>query len=76
MDEGSLRYTYHLVSGTEALFDIERDPRCLVNLARERPEEVRRLSRALADQLEVGSLEELRDLHQETIDRLRALGYL
>ena len=75
-DQGSLRYTYHLVSGTEGLFDLDADPRGLENLVTHRPDDARRLRQLLQVELGVGSLEELRAPYRDTIERLRALGYL
>lgn len=76
LTEGAYQYTFHLVTGTEALFNLEKDPRALKNLAREQPERTERLRLRLLDEMKVGSLEDLRSSEQDTIDRLKALGYL
>jgi hypothetical protein len=76
IEENGLRYTYHVVSGTEALFDTHADPRALKNLAPDRPEDARRLRARLEEQLEVESLEDLRATQRETIRELESLGYL
>ena len=76
IEEDGLRYTYHLLSGTEALFDTRSDPRSLRNLLPERSGEGRRLRRQLERELEVPTLEDLRRERQDEIDDLKSLGYL
>jgi hypothetical protein len=76
LKEGAYQYTYHLVTGTEALFDLDADPRALRNLAKQQPERTARLRLWLMDDMQIDSLEELRVSEQDTIDRLKALGYL
>ncbi|MFN7973837.1 MAG: hypothetical protein U0166_16060 [Acidobacteriota bacterium] len=71
-----LEYSYHVLTGTEALFDLKEDPRRLVNLAESRKETTRRLRAELEAHLRVRSLDELRQADKEKIARLRSLGYL
>jgi hypothetical protein len=70
------RYTYHLVTGDESLYDVAADPRELRDLSRCRPELTRELRRALEARLHVDSIESLRAGKSDTIRRLRSLGYL
>ena len=70
-----LRYTYHVPTGAEGLFDVGVDPKLLTNLASSRPGDTRRLREALEKEIGVASLDELRRAQQVLIDRLRALGY-
>lgn len=74
-EEDGLRFTYHVPTATEGLFDLKSDPRMLKNLGPERPADVKRLRAALTKKLEVESLEELQHAHRDLIDRLHALGY-
>jgi len=78
-DEGGLRFTYHVVSADEGLFDLANDPKMLKNLRGERPEDFRRLREELIKRLKkttgVESLEEVRHARQDAIDRMRTLGY-
>jgi len=75
IERDGLRWTYHLPSGTEALFDLTTDPRCLRNLAPERAADADRL-RKEAERREGESVERLREHYREQIERLRSLGYL
>ncbi len=75
-DEDGWRYSYHLPTGAEGLFDLRTDPCQLHDLLRERPDVARRLRRGLESRLHVESLEALRAEHAETTRRLRSLGYL
>ncbi len=74
-DAGGLRYTYHIPTGREFLFDLAADPRMLRNLADERPDDVRRMREELQRRIGVSSLDELRSAHRDTIERLEKLGY-
>ena len=79
IDRGGLRFTYHVPTGHEALFDVASDPKMLKNLAAERPDDARRLRAELEENVRskagVKSLEELRAAQREVIERLRRLGY-
>lgn len=75
IERDGLRWTYHLPSGTEALFDTAADPRCLENLADRRPDDARRL-REEVERREEAPVERLREHYREQVARLRALGYL
>ena len=74
-EAGGLRWTYHLPSGTEGLFDLAADPRCLDNLASKRPEDARRMRQAV-EAREGAPVESLREHYREQIERIRSLGYL
>jgi hypothetical protein len=78
-DEGGLRYTYHVVSADEGLFDLSVDPKMLKNLRGARPDDARRLREELQKRLRekfgVETLEEVRRARQDAIDRMRGLGY-
>jgi len=76
IEERGLRYTYHVISGSEALFDLRADPGSLRNLLPTRAAEAARLRRALERQLGVSSLEQLRESRRHRIEELKALGYL
>ena len=75
-DDGNLRYTYHVLSGTEALFDLRVDPKCLANLAVGLPQTTSVLRNRLQRDLGVQNLGELRDPGDELYKSLRGLGYL
>ena len=75
VERDGLRWTYHLPSGTEALFDVAKDPRCLENLAPSRRADCERLRKEVEDR-EGKSVERLRESYREQIERLRSLGYL
>jgi hypothetical protein len=74
-DDGGLRFTYHVPTGSEGLFDVAADPKMLRNLAPERPDDTARLREELRRKLGVESLSDLRRARQDLIDRLHALGY-
>jgi hypothetical protein len=76
LDEGDLRYTYHVMSATEALFDLREDPRCLRNLLPGRAGDARRLRRRLESEWGVVSLDDLRERKRRMIEELETLGYL
>jgi hypothetical protein len=77
-DEGGLRYTFHVLSGDEGLFDLGADPKMLVNLVRDRPDDFRRLRdelrKRLREKFGVDSPEELRR-RPEVVERLRGHPY-
>jgi hypothetical protein len=75
-EEAGLVYTYHTLTGSEGLFDLETDPRLLQNLIVTRPRDARRLRKALERELSVESLEELRQEQDSEIRALESLGYL
>jgi hypothetical protein len=76
IEENGLRYTFHVTSGSEALFDLQSDPGQRQNLLPDRAEDARRLRKRLESELDVRSLEEFREFHREEIEQLRGLGYL
>src|SRR5262245_2493539 len=74
-DRDGFRYEFHAPSGSERLFDLRRDPGCLVDVSRSHPELVRACREELLESLGAKSLEELRAPYAETIRRLEAMGY-
>ncbi len=79
IDDGGLRFTYHVLSGDEGLFDLAADPKMLRNLVRERPDDARRLRdeltrRVKKEQPGVDSLDDLRR-RPEVMERLRGHPY-
>ena len=74
--EGDFHYSFHVVTGAEGLFDLSADPKALRNLADSKPELVLKLRQRLLREMRIQSFEELRAESQDTIDRLKALGYL
>jgi hypothetical protein len=75
-ERDGFRYEYHAPSGRESLFDLRRDPQCLVNVASSHADLVGACRDELESSLGVKSLEELRAPYAETIRRLEAMGYL
>jgi hypothetical protein len=75
-DDGGYRYEYHIPTGTEFLYDVNADPRGLVNLIAREGTRAARCRHSLETKLSVQNLEELRAPYAEKIKRLRALGYL
>ena len=73
---GSFRYEYHAPTGTESLFDLDRDPRCVVNVLRDNQQVAAECRRRIEAQLGISDLATLRASHADTIRRLEALGYL
>jgi hypothetical protein len=73
---GDFRYEYHAPSGSECLFDLARDPRCVTNVLRENEKIAAECRARLEKELGVPSLETLRARYADTIRRLQALGYL
>ena len=74
-DSGGLRFTYHVPTGAEGLFDLAADPKMLTNLAPARPADAARLREELRKRIGVESLEDLRRAQRELIERLHGLGY-
>ena len=73
IERDGMRYEFNLVLGTESLTEIGAARRDVLGA---RPADAARLRRALADELGVESLEDLRSNQEDQIERLRALGYL
>ncbi|MCZ6596445.1 MAG: hypothetical protein O7B99_02280, partial [Planctomycetota bacterium] len=76
--DGGTRWSFTTYeAGRSLLFDLERDPLCLTDLAPDRPERVERLLATLeewgAAMTERRAI--LRDMSREEIERLEALGY-
>ena len=77
IEHDGLRYTYHLPTGQESLFDIEADPRARRNLARDYPSVAGRLRAMLAERHGVRDVGVLRNKHYgDDIQALNGLGYL
>jgi hypothetical protein len=76
LQEGEYLYLYHVITGTESLYHLPRDPRRLKNLAAERPELAMSLRRTLERKIGVSDLSELRDENGRSLNALRGLGYL
>jgi hypothetical protein len=77
VEDGDLVYTYHRLSGTEALFEKKVDPRQLHNLARLRPDDATALRLKLAMKLGVADLRELTEPRTDDLrNHLVSLGYL
>lgn len=70
------RYEFHAPSGRESLFNLRRDPKCLVNVASSNNELLLSCRDEIVTSAGVKSLDELRAPYAETIRRLEALGYL
>jgi hypothetical protein len=75
-DAAGYRYSYHVVTGDESLFDLHADPHELHDLSRSRPAFTRELRRALEAKLHVDALDALRGAESDRIRTLRSLGYL
>lgn len=75
-ERGGYRYEFHAPSGEELLFDLRRDPRCAVDVARAHSDILLACREEVLAMRGVRSLEELRAPYAETIRRLEAMGYL
>lgn len=75
-ERDGFRYTYHVPTRFESLFELDKDPHCLNNLALEQPERTRAMRQQLEHDIGVVNLQDLERDFQEHIDKLRALGYL
>jgi hypothetical protein len=73
---GAWEYTYHVVTGSEALFDLGSDPRRLRNLVRAEPELADSLRESLETRLGVSDLSALLAPDDPRRRALRAMGYL
>jgi hypothetical protein len=74
--QGGLVYTFHIPTGTEALFDLKKDPRSLNNLLPTMRKEGSAIRKLLEKKLRVDSLEDLRDENSPVLKSLRGLGYI
>jgi hypothetical protein len=74
--DGALEYTFHVVTGGEALFDLERDPRRLSNLLQRRPALALHLRECLERRLGVPDIESLIDPDDPRRKALENMGYL
>src|SRR5262245_16737398 len=64
---GGFRYEYHAPTGTESLFDLTKDPKCVVNVLRDHRAVAAECRHRLESHLGVSDLESLRADHAETI---------
>lgn len=62
VEQDGLLYAFHMLTGTESLFDLEHDPRCLRNLAPWRPADVARLRNELERRRGIENLDVWRKL--------------
>jgi hypothetical protein len=76
MEQDGYVYTYHVLSGTEALFDLRLDPRLLKNLAPSMPDRAFEMRRRLSFRYRVADLADLRKKEDPTRRSLEAHGYL
>ena len=77
LEEGEYLYTYHVLSGTEALFQPKDDPHLVRNLARQRPDDALALRLKLSRNLGVTDLPDIRERRTDLLrQRLVSLGYL
>ena len=76
IEDGDLRYVYHLPTGQGSLYDLSEDPRAIRNVADDRPEDAERLRHKLEAAHGVENIEALRAQFKDSIDALRRLGYL
>jgi len=74
-ERDGLRYEYHLPTGREALFDVKNDPRELVNVLHDHEALAGALRAELAARHGVADLADLRAPYDESVRRLRSLGY-
>ena len=70
------RYEYHAPTGHEGLYDLHTGPDSVVDVLPSHTEVAARHRRALEAKLQVDSLDTLRGEYDDTIRRLKALGYL
>ena len=75
-DGEGFRYTYHVPTGAEALFEIAVDPHELHDVRRLHPDAARALRQTLERRIGVRSLGELRPSNGAAAERLHRLGYL
>jgi hypothetical protein len=75
-DADGYRYEYHAPTGREGLYELSRDPNCLASVLSDHEDVAKRCREALAKDLDVRTLEELRAKYADEIKRLEALGYL
>jgi hypothetical protein len=75
-DAEGFRYEYHAPTGKEGLYELRTDPNCLASVLKDHEDVAKRCRAALAQDLKVEHLEELRARYADEIRRLEALGYL
>ncbi len=76
IEDGGLRYEFHLPTGSEGLYHVADDPFCTSNVIDDRPDEAKRLRSRLSERYDVPDIESLREHYKATTDALRSLGYL
>jgi hypothetical protein len=70
------RYEYHVVFDRETLLDLRDGPQSVRNVLDQHPDVAAKCRHALEADLAVHDLSELRAPHDETVQRLKALGYV
>jgi hypothetical protein len=75
-DAEGYRFEYHAPTGREGLYELRSDPNCLSSVLKQHEDVAKRCRAALAQDLNVERLEELRAKYADEIRRLEALGYL
>ena len=75
-DAEGFRYEYHAPTGREGLYELRSDPNCLASVLKDHEDLAKRCRAALAKDLDVEKLEDLRARYADEIRRLKALGYL
>lgn len=76
IERDGMRYEYNAILGVESLTVTGAPGAPRRDVLAERPDAAERLRRALAAELGVDSLDELRADHEDEIASMRALGYL
>lgn len=76
IERDGLRYQFNPLTGREYLFDRDASPDERRDLGRDRPLDLERLRRLLAEELGVPDLGVLHAPHRQTAEALRAMGYL
>jgi len=75
-DAEGYRFEYHAPTGKEGLYELRTDPNCLTSVLKDHQDVAKRCRAALAQDLKVERLDELRARYADEIRRLEALGYL
>ena len=75
-ESDGFRYEYHAPTGHEGLYDLRSGPDSVVDVLQSHADVAARCRHALETKLHVASLDSLRVEYDDTIRRLKALGYL
>ena len=76
IDAHGWRFTVHLPTGAESLYDLEKDPRCRQNVLQTNRTRAAQLRSDLLRRCGVRTMEQLREPHRDLTEALRRLGYL